>query len=70
MKVIDKVNDIALAGLKPGPAAFLHRYLWDKVYATHITHSNKGLYGSAMSVTPNMIIDEIHVMVDNFSPQQ
>jgi hypothetical protein len=63
MKIVDKINDITLAGLEPGPAAFLHRYLWDKIYATHIAHSNKGLYGSAMVVTPNMIIDEIHTMV-------
>ena len=67
MTTVDKVNDITLAGLEPGPAAFLHRYLWDKIYAIHITHSNKGLYGATIVVAPNMIIDEIHIMVDNYN---
>jgi hypothetical protein len=64
MEIIDKVNDLAFEGLYPGPAAFLHRFMWDKIYATHVAHSNKGLFGAHMATAPNMIINEIHGMLE------
>jgi len=66
MKIIDQVNDIVLASLRPGPAAFWHPYLWNKIHALHITHSNRGLFGAEMAITPNMMIAEVHKeLLDN-----
>jgi len=58
--IIDKVNDIAFKALNPGPAAFWHVYMWEKIHAIHISHSNRGLYGSAMADTPKMMIDDVY----------
>jgi hypothetical protein len=60
MRTVDKVNALALSGLYPGLAAFLHRYLWDKIHAVHVSHSKRGLFGADIAIAPNMIIDEIY----------
>ena len=60
MDIIEKVNEIAMESLSPGPAAFWHRYLWDKIHSVHCAHSNRGLYGAKMALAPNMMIDEVH----------
>ena len=58
MKIVDQANTIALMSLQPGPAAFWHRYIWNKIHAVHVAHSNHGLFGSEMAMAPKMIIDE------------
>ena len=60
MKIINQVNDITFAALRSGPAAFWHPYLWNKIHATHIAHSNRGLFGAEMAIAPNMMIEEVH----------
>lgn len=67
MKIIDQVNDIALASLHAGPAAFWHPYLWNKIYAIHIAHTNRGLYSADMQIVPKMMIEEVHGEISRFT---
>ena len=64
MKTIEKVNAIALSSLFPGPAAFWHRHMWDKIHDVFYAHNKKGI--PTKEDTPNMIIDEVYKYLDGF----
>ena len=68
MNIIDQVNDIILKSLRPGPVAFWHPYMWDKIHAIHISHTNRGLYGADMAIAPNMIIKQVFDELNDNKP--
>ena len=57
---VQMMNEIAVAALEPGPAAFMHRHLWDKVHAVVASHGRRGAYTRATSLAPELMLQEIH----------